>query len=166
MKFTVSSPLAADMFRHGAEGFPAESCGFLVGRWDGENAVLSEVVRGQNTKSDERNDYFEIDPRQYNQVEKELRGTGKQILGFYHSHPNHPDIPSFTDLSFAQGWPGFLWTIIQVVEATAVTMQTYILSDDGQRFVRVETVIERLLPPDSKRDAYLRMEAELAIGNG
>lgn len=164
MSFRLPSPLTARMFRHGAEGYPGEACGFLVGHWEGEDAVLDDCIAAENTRRVERTDYFEIEPRQYQQVEKSLRGSGKQILGFYHSHPDHPDVPSFTDLSFAQGWPGFLWTIVQVVEGVAVSLQTYTLSDDGERFVRVESVIERLVPPEHKREAYDRMEAELAKG--
>ncbi len=161
MKFVMSSRRAAEMFAHSAEGFPAEACGFLIGHWSGEIGILEEIVRADNRRADEREDYFEIDPRQYNQVEKALRGSGKQILGFYHSHPNHPDVPSFTDLLFAQGWPGFLWTIIQVVDGVAVTQQTYTVDDSGERFVRVETRVERLTPPDEKREAYARMLREI-----
>lgn len=165
MIFKLPSHIVAEMFKHSAEGFPGESCGFLLGRWDAETAVLDAAVRAGNTKAEQRTDYFEIDPRQYNQVEKDLRGTGRQILGFYHSHPNHPDVPSFTDLNFAQGWPGFLWTIIQVVEGVAVSLQTYTLSDDGERFTRVTSDIERLVPPEHKQEDYRRMEEQLAVGN-
>lgn len=162
MKFIVPSRDVAVMFAHGAETFPGEACGFLIGRWDGKTAVMDECVRASNTQAAQRNDYFEIDPRQYNQVEKKLRGTGRQILGFYHSHPNHPDVPSYTDLTFAQGWPGFLWTIVQVVDGIAVSLQTYALTDDEKGFFRVDTRIERLVPPEEKRAVYQQMEDDLA----
>lgn len=164
-RFQLPAALAARMFRHCAQGYPREACGFLVGTWQGDTARLEAIEEAANTRAEERSDYFEIDPRQYSQVEKALRGTGKQILGFYHSHPDHPDVPSYTDLGFAQGWPGFLWTIVQVVGGVAVSEQTYTLSDDGERFVRVPSEIERLVPPEHKREAYDRMEADLARGN-
>jgi proteasome lid subunit RPN8/RPN11 len=165
MTFVVPAELAARIYRHCAAGYPREACGFLIGTWAGAVARLEAVDEAANTRADERSDYFEIDPRHYRDVEKALRGTGKSILGFYHSHPDHPDVPSYTDLSFAQGWPGFLWTIVQVVAGTAVSLQTYTLSDDGARFVRVATEIARLVPPEHKREAYARMEADLARGN-
>ena len=165
MTFRLPAELVSRLYKHCAAGFPREACGFLIGTWQGGTARLEAVEEAANTRAEERSDYFEIDPRQYAQVEKALRGTGKQILGFYHSHPNHPDVPSYTDLGFAQGWPGFLWTIVQVVDGVAVSLQTYTLSDDGERFVRVASDIERLVPPAHKREAYDRMEADLARGN-
>lgn len=162
MKFTLPSRVLASIYRHGAEAFPAEACGFLIGVWQGDKARLDEAVRGVNVKAAERTDYFEIDPRQYAHVERSLRGTGRQILGFYHSHPNHPDVPSFTDLRFAQGWPGFLWMIVAVVEGVAVSQQTYTLSDDGEGFVRVRCEVERVFPPNEKRDDYARMQKAIA----
>jgi proteasome lid subunit RPN8/RPN11 len=162
MKLSIPSQVLAGAYAHGAEAFPAEGCGFLLGRWQGLDPVVDEIVRAENTQAENRNDYFEIDPRQYRDVEKSLRGTGRQIMGFYHSHPNHPDVPSFTDLNFAKGWPGFLWMIIQVIDKTAVSQQTYMLSEEGDNFVRLETELERVSPPPEKVDDYRRMEEILA----
>ena len=162
MKYRLSSEVLADIYRQGAQSFPKEGCGFLIGRWEGLDPVIDEAIEALNQKAEERNDYFEIDPRQYHDVEKSLRGSGRQILGFYHSHPNHPDVPSFTDLQFAQGWPGFLWLITQVLDGVAVSHQTYVLSEDGERFVRLECDLRRIAPPEEKRADYERMEAELA----
>lgn len=162
MKYKLTSEVLADIYKQAASAYPKEGCGFLIGRWEGLEPVIDEAIEATNQKAEERNDYFEIDPRQYHEVEKSLRGTGRQILGFHHSHPNHPDVPSFTDLKFAQGWPGFLWLIAQVIDGVPVSQQTYVLSEDGERFVRLECDLQRIAPPEEKRADYERMEAELA----
>ncbi len=162
MTFQISSQTLAEIFRHSATAFPREGCGFLLGRWDGLEPVIDEAVPAENTKASERDDYFEIDPLQYKKLEDSLRGSGRQILGFYHSHPNHPDVPSYTDLSFAKGWPGFLWMIVQVVDGVPVSQQTYSLSEDGENFQRLDCNLKRLPPPAEKTADYERMEREIA----
>jgi proteasome lid subunit RPN8/RPN11 len=157
MNVTIPSRVLADVFRHSGASFPAEGCGFLLGKWKGLDPIVDEAVAAENTQAEARNDYFEIDPRQYSSVEKSLRGTGRQILGFYHSHPNHPDVPSFTDLNFAKGWPGFLWMIVQVVDGIPVSEQTYVLAEDAESFQRIPVEIERLAPPSEKQADYDRM---------
>ncbi len=161
MMLHIPGQALATVFRHVASTFPAEGCGLLLGSWKGLDPVVDEVVLAENTQAGTRTDYFEIDPKQYNQVEKSLRGTGRQILGFYHSHPNHPDVPSYTDLGFAKGWPGFLWMIVQVLDGVAVTQQTYVLTEDESSFMRIETQVARIEPPEAKRADYDRMQLEI-----
>ncbi len=73
-----------------------------------------------------------IDPIQQLAVENEVRGTGHEILGFYHSHPNHPAEPSEFDRSHA--WPWYSYVILSIVERTPADLRAWILDEKSASF--------------------------------
>ncbi len=94
---------------HAAETFPEECCGFLIGS-PSEPSRVTAVRRARNVAETNRERRYVIDPLEQLRVEKELSETGEAVLGFYHSHPNHPAEPSEFDRSHAVPW--YRWYVI------------------------------------------------------
>jgi len=102
--------------------YPYEGCGVLIGTSGDDSAAVSEVFEGRNLVQDRRHDRYELDPRDIIQAEKWAREVGQEVLGFYHTHPDHPARPSQFDTDRA--WAGYHYVVIsvesgQLVEATA-----------------------------------------------
>jgi len=97
------------------EGYPFEICGALIGRREGETAWASRVVALPNSAEESlRRRRFVIDPVLIVRLDRELRGGNESLLGFYHSHPDHPAEPSVTDLEYFRLWPDTVWLIVPV----------------------------------------------------
>lgn len=101
---------------HGEATYPHECCGVLLGHsLDGVNAV-ADCVRAENTRLDSAHNRYQIDPRQLIRIQREARLRGLDIVGFYHSHPDHPAQWSKTDLAEAH-WLGCSYVITSVLGA-------------------------------------------------
>src|SRR6478736_10372981 len=96
IKITLSSGVVDAVLAHAREAAPAECCGLLLGT--GSSVVAA--ARARNTASDPTR-RFEIDPQDHIDARREARGRGLAVLGFYHSHPRSPAVPSPTDLAEA-----------------------------------------------------------------
>src|SRR5437868_2762458 len=95
----ISQPEWDDLRRHGEESYPHECCGVLLGHFDGERNVVKAVVRCTNARTDSPRNRYSIDPRELVNIQKRARERGCEIVGFYHSHPDHPAQWSPTDLA-------------------------------------------------------------------
>ena len=116
--------------RHGEEGFPDEVCGFLLGTQGDGDKVVREVRPVANVweETEQRRRRFLIEPRDFLQAEGDARAAGWEILGFYHSHPDHPAEPSETDREAA--WPGYSYVIQSVRDRRAAEVRSWVLKDD------------------------------------
>jgi cysteine synthase B len=94
---------------HAAGAYPDECCGALIGLESGE---VGEAFAMPNTTSGERRRRFLIGPDDYRAAEARATETGGRLLGFYHSHPDHPAVPSAFDLEHA--WPNLRYVIVSV----------------------------------------------------
>lgn len=103
------------IFDHAAEGYPNEVCGFLIGKGGDPRTVL-EVRRARNVRAEDRRTRYTIDPREQLRVDRELAGTPREVVGYYHSHPDHPARPSEFDRTHA--WPGVSYLIARVEGGT------------------------------------------------
>jgi proteasome lid subunit RPN8/RPN11 len=120
--------------RHGEETYPEECCGFLIGRLhDGENEVLSARRTG-NRNVDRREDRYVIAPEDYREADRTARRAQLDIVGMYHSHPDHAARPSQTDLEQAT-FPGYTYVIVSVREGTAGDLTAWTLAADRSEFV-------------------------------
>src|SRR5260221_14424701 len=102
----IALVLSPELHRHieqeGAAAFPNECCGILIGKdlkdARGELRLVRKLVEGKNAfEADEQYHRFSIDPRAQLKAEREAAAEGLTVLGFYHSHPNHPARPSDYD---------------------------------------------------------------------
>lgn len=114
--------------RHGEETFPHECCGALVGAGD----RVTAVVALPNTTEEGPRRRFLVRPSDYRLAEQRAGELGGELLGFYHSHPDHPARPSQYDLDHA--WPTFAYVIVSVMSGTARDMTVWFLQDDRSRF--------------------------------
>jgi proteasome lid subunit RPN8/RPN11 len=121
-----------ELRRHGEETYPYESCGVLLGRAEGDNRVVTRVARCANTRSDAPRDRYGIDPREILRAERQGRERGEDVLGFYHSHPDHPARWSAVDLAEAH-WIGCSYVITSVAGAKAEATRSFLLAgEDGE----------------------------------
>jgi proteasome lid subunit RPN8/RPN11 len=123
--------------RHGEEAYPHESCGALVGRRDGEARVATAAIRCTNTRTDSLANRYGIDPREILRVEREARARGEEIVGFYHSHPDHAARPSATDLADAH-WLGLSYVITSVAGGRAERTAAFALAGSGEEDKRFD----------------------------
>jgi proteasome lid subunit RPN8/RPN11 len=105
-----------------AAAYPFEGCGVLVGSPGDPQVAVVKVVEGRNLVQDRRRDRYELDPRDIIEAERGARESGLEVIGFYHTHPDHPARPSQFDTERA--WPGYYYVVIsvdkgQLGEATA-----------------------------------------------
>ncbi len=126
--------------RHGEAGYPNEICGLLIGERRGGEKIVREVIPVENAWEaiDEQHRRFLIEPEVLLREERRLRGTGREILGFYHSHPDHPAEPSETDREFA--WPSYSYVIQEVRGGHAAEALSWVLKDDRSGYDR-ETIV-------------------------
>ena len=117
---------------HGAQDYPHECCGFLVGRADGEAVTVARVVAAANTREDSPRNRFEIDPGELVKTDRAARGVGLGVVGFYHSHPDALAVPSEFDREHA--WPGYCYFIISVRQGVPLEMRNWLLREDRSGF--------------------------------
>src|SRR4051794_37030872 len=130
--------VASAIRRHGEETFPHECCGALVGA----GGRITHAVALPNTTEEGPRRRFLVRPADYRLAETRATALGGELLGFYHSHPDHPARPSQYDLDHA--WPTFAYIIVSVVGdgaergsdvvATAADMTVWFLKDDRSIF--------------------------------
>lgn len=132
------------MRRHGEETYPGECCGVLVGSIDGNGRKhVASVIRCRNIREDSPTNRYEIDPRELLRIQRECRDSGSEIVGFYHSHPDHPPRWSRTDLADAH-WTGCSYVITSVEHGRATETASFILVGDEETKSFVAETIEIL----------------------
>jgi proteasome lid subunit RPN8/RPN11 len=119
---------------HGEETYPHECCGVLLGEMNGDARRVTSIARCGNTRTDSPQNRYNIDPRELVRIQREGRGRGEDIVGFYHSHPDHPAHWSPTDLAEAH-WFGCSYVITSVAQGKAAITNAFELSgsDEGDK---------------------------------
>jgi proteasome lid subunit RPN8/RPN11 len=115
---------------HGAEGYPNEICGIMLGP-PGE-ARVTEVRRAHNIIVERASDRYEIDPRDHIRIQREADAAGLDMVGYYHSHPDHPAQASRFDTERA--WAGYLYLIVSIQNGKPVDANVFFPIDDGGPF--------------------------------
>ncbi len=113
--------------RHGEQTYPDECCGILLGLQDGSSRHVRATVRCGNTRTDSPQNRYNIDPRELVRAQREARERGLDIIGFYHSHPDHPARWSQTDFNEAH-WIGCSYVITSIEKGAAVTTNSFALT--------------------------------------
>jgi proteasome lid subunit RPN8/RPN11 len=125
---TVSPAVIEHIRAHGRETYPNECCGALIGR----DGVVSETLALPNTTEEGPRRRFLVRPSDYRAAEARATERNAELLGFYHSHPDHPARPSQYDLDHA--WPSFSYVIASVRSGEAREMTSWRLRDDRSQF--------------------------------
>jgi proteasome lid subunit RPN8/RPN11 len=135
---TITQEAFGSLRRHGEETYPHECCGVLLGKddADGGRSVI-KVVRCGNTRTDSPQNRYNIAPKELIRVQLDAREEGLDILGFYHSHPDHPAQWSKTDLAEAH-WFGCSYVITSVVQGRADITNSFLLAGESEEQKRFE----------------------------
>ncbi len=112
---TLTADVELGIRRHGEATYPHECCGALVGR----DGCVTACVPLPNTTEEGPRRRFLVRPSDYREAERQAAAHGGELLGFYHSHPDHPARPSQYDLDHA--WPTFAYIIVSVADAQGLT---------------------------------------------
>ncbi len=121
--------------------YPEECCGMLLGMSSNGGHTVTETAEIENRQEENRRRRFLITPEQYRFAEETARRKGLELLGFYHSHPDHPAAPSDFDREHALPW--FSYVIIGVNRGRAGELTAWLLDESHMRFVERMVVIDR-----------------------
>ena len=145
-QLAMSHDVVERIRRHGAEAFPHECCGALLGR----DSVAAERVSAQdetppketrevlelfplvNRRDDSPRNRFAVTATDVRDAEKAAREHGFEVIGWYHSHPDHPARPSDFDREHA--WPWYSYVIVSVMSGKPADMASWRLNDDRQNY--------------------------------
>ncbi len=148
MTLHLDTSLVRSIRNHAARDYPNECCGMLLGRVEGGSREVLEAVPLKNLRAEpdkaqeilpldapgaesERNRFL-IDPGEQLRVEKAARARGLEVLGYYHSHPDHPARPSIYDRDHA--WPWYAYVIVSVERGEPKELTSWVLAADRSRF--------------------------------
>ena len=112
--------------RHGEETYPHECCGVLLGTANDNTREVRSVVRAGNTRLDSLHNRYNIDPGELVRIQRQAREQSLDIVGFYHSHPDHPARWSTTDFAEAH-WIGCSYVITSVEKGNAAVTNSFAL---------------------------------------
>ena len=112
------------------EAYPNEACGLLIGRKSAIGIELIDVVSARNLNEERAHDRFDLDPRDFLAADEKARNEGLELVGCWHSHPDHPARPSETDRQFA--WKGWSYIIASVTHDGVQELRSFYF--DGRKF--------------------------------
>jgi len=138
----VSQTGAVEICRHAEQAYPHECCGVLLGHFEGSVRRVTAVMRCENVRQDSPHNRYHIDPRELIRIQRQGRERGQDVIGFYHSHPDHPAVCSPTDLAEAH-WFGCSYVITSVVQGKASSTNSFeLIGSDEHDKTLVEEKIE------------------------
>ena len=130
IRLNISDAARSQMIEDALRTFPDECCGFMFGSETEELRTISAITVVDNSKEGDKRRRFEIKPVDYLRAERYADENGLALLGIYHSHPNHPSIPSEHDRVAAQ--PYFSYVIVSVYEREFRSLQSWQLNEQSQ----------------------------------
>lgn len=132
MRLHLPPEIEASIRAHAREEYPHECCGALLGNEQGDTRVIHQVIRLANERTEQRERRFYVSSQQVLMAERQARAAGLLLLGFYHSHPDHPAIPSEYDREHAL--PYYSYPIVSVVQGEPAELRSWRLKDDRSGF--------------------------------
>jgi len=138
MPLTIPSPLHDQLRHHGEETYPHECCGILLGKSEAIAGGSSDIaltvtglLRAGNTRTDSAHNRYHIAPQELIAAQRQARKSGLDIIGFYHSHPDHPAQFSPTDFAEAH-WFGCAYVITAIESGHAKITNSFLLSGTSE----------------------------------
>ncbi len=137
----VQRPVLAEIERAAAAAYPEEACGLLAGRSDEQGGiVVTGFHASANVATTDRRETFEVDPAVRFALMRALEGTGENIVGHFHSHPDHPPEPSAQDLANAFE-PELVWLITTVAKGRVGLTRAFAVASDGSCFIALDLAL-------------------------
>jgi proteasome lid subunit RPN8/RPN11 len=128
----IPGDLIQEIRAQGAEAYPEECCGVLLGEADQGSKVVRSARRFENRSTESRERRYYVGPEAYREAEAWARSHGLDVVGIYHSHPDHPARPSEYDREHA--WPWYSYLIVSVERGRPSDFQSWVLADERDRF--------------------------------
>ena len=138
MSLRLMNSQVEQMIREARAAAPDECCGILTGRRERERVMVSTLEPAANVWDGDRRSRFLLEPRTHLRVQRECRAAGLEIVGFYHSHPDSPPVPSLFDREMA--WPDHAYVIVSL-SGPEPSLRTWRLTPGGDRFEEQPLVI-------------------------
>jgi proteasome lid subunit RPN8/RPN11 len=136
-RLVLGAESLAKIREHLQLSYPEEACGGLLGRIAYDNVVVvEETVSLANARVAERRRRYLIGPTDVLELERRAEASGLQVVGYYHSHPDAPPVPSEFDRKHA--WPWYAYLIASVESGNLTRSQAWRLSDDRERFLPLQ----------------------------
>lgn len=133
MSLYLSSDLLAQIQRHGEAAYPNEGAGLLLGEVQGEHKRVTVLLALDNAREDSaRHNRYLLTPQDYLRGEGEAARLGLDVLGVFHSHPDHPNRPSEFDREWAMPW--FSYVITSINTGQVAGSRSWLLSEDRSAF--------------------------------
>jgi len=141
MRVALKQSLQKRIFQQLEGNYPNEGGGFLVGSQSADSVQIDDVIGIQNVfAAEEQFHRYAMTPQDWARLEDEADARGLTLVGYYHSHPDSPAIPSEYDRDYAL--PNFTYIITQVQNGQAVDMRVWRLQDDRSKFDAGTLVVE------------------------
>ena len=133
MKLEISREVLNRIYAHGEAAYPDEGAGFLLGMANDEQRQVAAILPLDNAREDSaRHNRYLLTPQDYLRGEQHAAGLGLDVLGVFHSHPDHPDQPSEFDRQWAIPW--FSYVITSVAGGQTVGSSSWRLTEDRSAF--------------------------------
>ncbi len=137
MNLEISTILLKKIHTHGEESYPEEGAGFLLGCADSTSRVVTEILTLTNSRDESaRHNRYLLTPQDMLRGENEAERLGLDVIGVFHSHPDHPNRPSEFDREWALPW--FSYIITSVDSGKAIESRSWRLADDRSNFIEEE----------------------------
>ena len=134
---TITKKDLAAIRAHGISDYPYECCGLLLGRYESNGKVVSETFPISNAREESaKRNRFLITPEELMRGERYARSRNLEVVGFYHSHPDSPAVPSQYDLEHA--WPTYSYIIVSTSADRANDLFSWEQEPDRSRFNQEE----------------------------
>jgi proteasome lid subunit RPN8/RPN11 len=133
----IDANVLREIHAHGEKAYPEEGAGLLLGSACGDRKRVTAIIRLGNAREDSaRHNRYLISPEDYLRAEEQAAQQGLDVLGVFHSHPDHPNRPSEFDRDWA--WPWFSYVITSVVAGEAQGSRSWRLNHEREAFVEEE----------------------------
>ena len=138
MGLVISKEKLNAIHQNGEQAYPEEGAGLMLGRFAGDEKQVETILPLTNTREDtDRHNRYLLDPQDYLKGEMEAARLGLDVLGVFHSHPDHPNQPSEFDREWAIPW--FSYVITSIQQGKAVESRSWLLAEDRSTFLE-ETI--------------------------
>ncbi len=134
MALNINTAVLAQIHAYGESSYPEEGAGLLLGSVSGDDKSISAILTLENAREDAaRHNRYLLTPQDYLRGEQEAARRGLDVLGVFHSHPDHPDRPSEFDREWAMPW--FSYVITRIDAGKAIASRSWRLAEDRSEFV-------------------------------
>ena len=147
----VPPDLVHTLLEQSRRAYPEECCGALLGYpAEADARVIVRVLAVANERNEERRTRYLIGPDEFRAADARARADGLDIVGFYHSHPDHPAVPSEFDRAHA--WPWYAYVIVPVHDGRSGVPRAWRLAEDRSHFQELE-IAQRAIEPTPAKEA-------------